>query len=311
VNNLYTHGDFDAALRLAQIGNPDKAHAAGLYSAAGLAALELGSTDALAGLVDKSLQLDSSPQAKVSASAAFTTAGKTDRALQLVDQALKAKLDKDEKLAAILQKGQAKFQAGDVAGAVEQARAARALADNEGTQQFLASMLVKSPQRPEGLAIMRQMLSDSPGNVGLMNNFGYSLVDGYASPAELDEGFKLLKEASRLSPQEPNLLDSLAWAYYQYGDFRTADRYIDLALDAYKPFHHWELFSHKGDIAWRLGDEDVARKNWKEALDARPPDNEKAAIVARIQKGPPEPAPAVRDTPEVPLNRNHGETIEL
>jgi tetratricopeptide (TPR) repeat protein len=146
---------------------------------------------------------------------------------------------------------------------------------------------------------MRKMLSDSPGNVGLMNNFGYSLVDGYASQEELDEGFKLLKEASRLSPQEPNLLDSLAWAYYQYGDFRTADRYIDLALDAYKPFHHWELFSHKGDIAWRLGDKDVARKSWQEALNAR------------LQSGPPEPAPVTRDTPEVPLNRNRGETIDL
>jgi tetratricopeptide (TPR) repeat protein len=311
VNTLYQHGDFDAALRLAQIGNPDKAHQAGLYSAAALAALELGSVDATSGLIEKSLKLDSSPQAKVSASAAYTTAGRTDRALQLVDQALKTKLDKDEKLAAILQKGQARFQAGDVAGAVEQARAARALTDNEGTQQFLASMLVKSPQRPEGIAIMRKMLSDSPGNVGLMNNFGYSLVDGYASQEELDEGFKLLKEASRLSPQEPNLLDSLAWAYYQYGDFRTADRYIDLALDAYKPFHHWELFSHKGDIAWRLGDKDVARKSWQEALDARPPDNEKAALNARLQSGPPEPAPVTRDTPEVPLNRNRGETIDL
>jgi tetratricopeptide (TPR) repeat protein len=311
VNNLYQHGYFDAALRLAQIGNPDKPHAAGLYAAAALAALELGSPDAMSSLVERSLELDSSPQAKVSASAALTTAGKTDRAIQLVDQALKAKLDKDEKVAALMQKGQAKFQAGDVAGAVEQAKAARALNDNEATQQFLASMLVKSPQRAEGLAIMRKMLSDSPGNVGMMNNFGYSLVDGYASQAELDEGFKLLKEASRLSPQEPNLLDSLAWAYYQYGDFRTADRYVDLALDAYKPFHHWELFSHKGDIAWRLGEQDVARKNWKLALESRPPDDEKAGLTARIQSGPPQPAPEVRDTPEVPLNRNHGETIEL
>jgi tetratricopeptide (TPR) repeat protein len=311
VNTLYTYGDFDAALRLAQIGNPDRAHAAGLYSAAALAALELGSPDAMSGLVERSLQLDNSPAAKVSASAAFTTAGKTDRAIQLADQALKAKLDTNEKVGALMQKGQAKFQAGDVAGAVEQARAARTLSDNENTQQFLASMLVKSPNRPEGLAIMRQMLADSPGNVGLMNNFGYSLVDGYASQDELDEGFKLLKEASRLSPQEPNLLDSLAWAYYQYGDFRTADRYIDLALDAYKPFHHWELFSHKGDIAWRLGEQDVARKNWKEALDARPPVDERAGLTARLQSGPPTPAPTTRDTPEVPLNRNHGETIEL
>ena len=311
VNNLYQHGYFDAALRLAQIGNPDRPHAAGLASAAGLAALELGSPDAMTALVDRALELDNSPQSKISASAAFTTAGKPERAIQLADQALKTKLDAEEKVAALMQKGQARFQAGDVNGAVVEARAAHTLEDNDGTRQFLASMLVKSPQRQEGLDIMRKMMSELPGNVGLMNNFGYSLIDGYAADAELDEGFKLLKEASRISPQEPNLLDSLAWAYYQYGDFRTADRYEDLAIEAYKPFSHWELFAHKGDAAWRLGEQDVARKNWKLAIDARPPVNDEKELTAKVRDGLTVPAPRQRDTPEVPLDRGRSEPNEI
>src|SRR5690606_38401546 len=115
-------------------------------------------------------------------------------------------------------------------GAVADAQAAKDIQDDSATQQFLASMLVEGPQRPEGLAMMRQMLVEQPDDTGLMNNFGYSLIDGHTSDAELDEGFRLLKRAIRLTPDEPNLLDSIGWAYYQYGDFREANRFIEMAL---------------------------------------------------------------------------------
>jgi tetratricopeptide (TPR) repeat protein len=301
VNALYQEGRFEPALRIAQIGNPSREQMANLASAASLAALELGSAEAMNALVDRALAIDSSPDAKLSAAAALTTAGRTDRAIQLIDQALKSGVSGRQRVFAIMSKGQAKFQGGDVAGAVAAGREARALEDDENTQQFLASMLVKSPERPEGLQIMRNMMIDAPGNVGLMNNFGYSLVDGPANDAELDEGFKMLKQASRLSPDEPNLLDSLGWAYYQYGDFREAERYLGLALRAYEPFEHWELHDHLGDIKWRLNEPDAAREAWEEALKARPPAHEIEEIKAKIASGLATPAPTRRDTPEVPL----------
>jgi tetratricopeptide (TPR) repeat protein len=311
VSALYRNGFFEAALRLAQAGSPDRAQAAQLANAAGLAALQLGSPDALSALVERSLGLESGPEAKVSAASALADAGKTERALQLLDQALRAGLEGDRKLAALLTRGQAQFQGGNVEAAIAAAREARALDDNPSTQQFLSSMLVKSPQRPEGLQIMREMMVDSPGDVGLMNNFGYSLIDGYASEEELEEGFKMLKQASRLSPDEPNLLDSLGWAYYQYGDFREAERYLTLAIAAYEPFDHWELHDHMGDIRWRLGDEDAARESWREAIKARPPAHEIPTISAKITTGLIKPAPVRRDTPEVPLERRRGPANEI
>jgi tetratricopeptide (TPR) repeat protein len=311
VGALYAHGHFEAALRLAQIGDPPKAQGAGLSSAAALAALELGSAETMLALTDRALAIDSSADAKLSAAAALTSAGYTDRAINLIDQAIRQGIPDEQKLFALMSKGQAKFQGGDIAGAVASGREARALKDEQGTQQFLASMLVKSPGRPEGLQIMREMMTGAPGDTGLMNNFGYSLIDGHASDAELDEGFKLLKEASRLAPDEPNLLDSLGWAYYQYGDFREAKRYIDLALEAYKPFAHWELNDHLGDVEWRLGEEAEARKHWNAALAARPPVQEKTNIEAKLKTGVTTPAPTRRDTPEVPLNRDRGESNDI
>ena len=64
---LYTQGKFEPALRIAQIGNPRKEQAALLQSTAGLAALQLGSPDTLAALVERSLKIDNSTEAKLQA----------------------------------------------------------------------------------------------------------------------------------------------------------------------------------------------------------------------------------------------------
>lgn len=310
---LYQAGKFEPALRIAQIGNPPKEQAAALSSTAGLAALELGSPETLEAMTERALKIDSRPEAKVQAAGALTSAGRTDRAIELIDQALRSgQLSREQQVFATMSKGQAHLQGGNVAAAVEAGRAARALKDDETTKQFLASMLVESAtQRPEGIAIMRQMMIDEPDNTGLMNNFGYSLVDNYASQEELDEGFRLLKQAIRLTPDEPNLLDSIGWAYYQFGDFREAKRYIGLALEAYEPFAHWELSDHMGDVAWRLGEHDNARAAWQHSLDAYPPAHNKALIEAKIKGGLTTPAPVRRDTPEVPLNKDRNGVSDI
>ena len=301
VNRLQEQSKFEPALRLAQIGNPSREVTSLLLATAGLAALELGSPETLEALIDRSLKIDSSPDAKIQAAGSLTTANKTTRALALIDQAMKqGPLTPEQQVYALMSRSQAYLQAGNVAGAVESARAALVVQDDATTQQFLASMLVESPQRADGLSMMRHMLTEQPDNTSLMNNFGYSLIDGYATDAELDEGFKLLKQAIRMTPDEPNLLDSIGWAYYQFGDFREANRFIEMALEAYEPFGHWELSDHLGDVKWRLDEKAEARKFWKDALTAYPPDNSRAALEEKIRNGLTTPAPARRDTPEVP-----------
>ena len=301
---LYAQGKFEPALRLSQIGNPRKEHAALLQSTAGLAALELGSPETMEAMVERSLKIDNSADAKVQAASSLVSANRLPRALQLVDQAMRqGRMSDAQRVFALLTRSQAHSQGGNMALAVSDARAARAIRDDESTQQFLASLLVDTSERQEGLGIMRKMLADTPDNTGLMNNFGYSLVDGHASEAELEEGFRMLKQAIRLTPDEPNLLDSIGWAYYQYGDFREANRFIEMALEAYAPFGHWELSDHMGDVKWRLGEPEEARKHWREALMAYPPGENARRLDVKLREGLTTPAPTRRDTPEVPLNQ--------
>ena len=301
VSKLHEQGKFEPALRLAQIGQPQKEMRALLYATAGLSALELGSPETLEAMTNESLKIDNSADAKIQAASALTTGNKTSRAVQLVNEALKqGSLTSEQQVFGLMTRAQAHLQAGNVSGAVADAHAAKALQDDDTTQQFLASMLVESPERHEGLAMMRHMLTEQPDNTGLMNNFGYSLIDGHASDEELDEGFRLLKRAIRLTPDEPNLLDSIGWAYYQYGDFREANRFIEMALRAYEPFAHWELSDHMGDVKWRLGEEAEAKKFWETSLKAFPPNQSRELIEGKLKSGLTTPAPVRRDTPEVP-----------
>lgn len=310
---LYSQGKFEPTLRIAQIGNPRKEQSAILQSTAGLAALELGSPDTMAAMVERSLLIDNSADAKITAAGSLTTANKIPRALQLIDQAVKqGKLSDAQMSFALMTRAQAHSQGGNVAEAVKAAREARALRDDETTQQVLASMLVDSPgERAEGLALMRKLLADQPDSTSMMNNFGYTLIDTHETDAELDEGFRLLKQAIRLTPDEPNLLDSIGWAYYQYGDYREANRFIEMALKAYAPFAHWELSEHMGDIKWRLGEHEAAKQFWKDSLDAFPPAQSAAKLQAKLQNGLTDPEPKKRDTPEVPLAKPNEQVNDI
>ncbi len=311
VGALYQEGFFASALRLAQLGDVNPLERAELSSAAALAALQLNAPDATAALVDEALRVDDGPDAKLAAANVLVSANVTERAISLVDEAMRSDLSNNDQIAALLTKAQAHFQAGRVDDAVGLAREALELDDDDGPRQFLASMLVASSERAEGIEIMEKMLSESPGDTGMMNNLGYAKIDNPVDDEELDDGFKLLKQASRITPDEPNLLDSIGWAYYKYGDFREAQRYLEMALEAYKPFNNWEIHDHMGDIHWRLGDPDAAKQSWGAALKAYPPAHERGAIADKFGNGMSEPPPPQRDTPEVPLTRDRGESSEI
>src|SRR5262249_55817883 len=67
VRELYRRGHFEAALRMAQIGDPPPAIGAELSSVAALAALELGSPETTEKLVERALAYNAGPEAKLSA----------------------------------------------------------------------------------------------------------------------------------------------------------------------------------------------------------------------------------------------------
>ncbi|GAA7763123.1 MAG: hypothetical protein COC14_08395 [Burkholderiaceae bacterium] len=96
------------------------------------------------------------------------------------------------------------------------------------------------------------------------NALGYSLAD---RNERLPEARKLLERASELGPDDPYIMDSLAWVKYRQGELQPA---ADLLKNAFAKAPEAEIGAHLGEVLWQLGQHDEARKTWNEAAKVEP-----------------------------------------
>lgn len=111
---------------------------------------------------------------------------------------------------------------------------------------------------------LRRIISLDPNDARALNHLGYMLAD---RTTRFDEALDLLERAIELSPDDPAIIDSLAWAQYKVGRNEEALRNLRRAFAAF-PDH--EVASHLGEVLWALGRQSEARQVWTDALKARP-----------------------------------------
>ncbi|MGC7404517.1 tetratricopeptide repeat protein [Pandoraea pneumonica] len=107
---------------------------------------------------------------------------------------------------------------------------------------------------------MRRVMTTQPDNAQAYNALGYSLTE---RNTRLPEALKLLQKASSLAPDDPYIMDSLAWVKYRLGDKPQA---LELLRRAYGIQAQAEIGAHLGEVLWESGQQDEARKTWREAL---------------------------------------------
>ncbi|VVE11720.1 Beta-barrel assembly-enhancing protease [Pandoraea pneumonica] len=107
---------------------------------------------------------------------------------------------------------------------------------------------------------MRHVMTTQPDNAQAYNALGYSLTE---RNTRLPEALKLLQKASSLAPDDPYIMDSLAWVKYRLGDKPQA---LELLRRAYGIQAQAEIGAHLGEVLWESGQQDEARKTWREAL---------------------------------------------
>jgi len=122
---------------------------------------------------------------------------------------------------------------------------------------------------------LRRLLVKQPENAYALNALGYSLVD---RNVRLDEGRQLIAKALSLVPDDPFVMDSLAWADYRLG--RLEDARVQLEK-AYALRADPEIAAHLGEVLWQLTRREEAVAVWRKAA-ADYPDNE--ALAAAIRK---------------------------
>jgi Flp pilus assembly protein TadD len=107
---------------------------------------------------------------------------------------------------------------------------------------------------------LRRVMVLKPTQQHAYNALGYSLAD---RNLRLAEARTLIQRAIELAPPgDPFITDSLGWVEYRLGNRAEALR---LLKQAYATRPDTEIAAHLGEVLWATGEQDEARRIWREA----------------------------------------------
>jgi len=109
-------------------------------------------------------------------------------------------------------------------------------------------------------AQLRQVIKMRPESAAAYNALGYSLAD---RNVRLNEAKTLIETAVKLSPADHYMLDSLGWVHYRLGNLKLAAEYL---RKAYEIQGDPEIAAHLGEVLWKQGLIEEAKKIWADAL---------------------------------------------
>jgi len=114
---------------------------------------------------------------------------------------------------------------------------------------------------------LRQVIAKAPENHQAYNALGYSLAD---RNVRLKEAYQLIDKAQKMAPNDPFIMDSMGWVQYRLGKLDEAETQL---RKAYQLRNDPEIAVHLGEVLWKKGQHDDARKLWREAR-AKDPKND-------------------------------------
>jgi tetratricopeptide (TPR) repeat protein len=149
---------------------------------------------------------------------------------------------------------------------------------NDTDLLFSRVLLYDTLQDREGSETdLRQIILMKPDDSRALNHLGYMLAD---QTDRYEEALDLLERAIAISPGDPAILDSLAWAQYKLGLYDDA---LSNLRKAFADFPDHEVASHLGEVLWAMGRREEARQVWADALIDRPDSELIKEVIQRLQ----------------------------
>jgi len=108
---------------------------------------------------------------------------------------------------------------------------------------------------------LKESLRLKPNQPHVLNYLAYSWVD---KGINLDEGLEMLKKANKLKKDDAYIIDSLGWAYYTKENYTEAKFYLEKAIELLPldPI----INDHYADALWMLNKNIQARYVWRNVL---------------------------------------------
>jgi len=119
---------------------------------------------------------------------------------------------------------------------------------------------------PRAEADLRRVLVAEPENVATLNALGYTLAD---RTNRYQEALELIQRARVAEPDNAAIVDSYGWVLYRLGRLKDAAVELRRALTLQKDA---EIAAHLGEVLWKLGKREEARRYFDESR-ALDPDN--------------------------------------
>ena len=123
------------------------------------------------------------------------------------------------------------------------------------------SALVEAGRWSEGKRALEASYKLAPEQALVLNHLGYSQLERRENVAEAE---RLIREASRLQPDNAAITDSLGWAHFLRGDFPKAIELLERAARG-EPADA-AINEHLGDAYFKAGRRFEARYAWQAAL---------------------------------------------
>lgn len=232
-----------------------------------------------------------------------------DEAIAAFDRALSMVQEPRDRADVLGWRAYAHRFAGNLPAATADMRAAYEIDQSVDTRLLYVSILMDDPNAwQDGINVARGLFAEQPDSVLRLNTLGYALIQ---RPEGLEEGYRLLWRGFNFGQQDLSVVDSLGWAYYQYGHFEQARALIERANDLSVGDPNAEILDHLGDVYWRLNRRDEARTAWRQALDAEPDAIRRRDLEQKVSRGLRTPAPRERELPRVSLPEGPAQREEL
>ncbi len=126
---------------------------------------------------------------------------------------------------------------------------------------LLAQSLEKTGDWSAARKELETALTIDGNNPQLLNYLGYSLLE---RREDIKRGFEHVSKAHSLSPNSPEITDSLGWGHFLNGQYDRAVPLLERAVQA--AIADVTINEHLGDAYWKSGRRIDARYAWKAAL---------------------------------------------
>jgi len=131
-------------------------------------------------------------------------------------------------------------------------------------------------------ADMQHALELKPDQPDVLNYLGFSWL---TRGEHVEEARDMIEKAVMARPNDPQIVDSMAWALYLAGHYEEASGYGERAIELLPSDP--TVNDHLGDIYWRMGRKNEARFQWERTLSYSPDTKLAESIHRKLKDGLP------------------------